>query len=404
MTCLFASSFAGRLAPAYTREDRSALNRVDLWKGGLELVAASPLRGWGRGQSGASFMHWTQPIGRDEGYLSMVNSYLTVAVEAGLPLFTLLLAAALLPLLLGLRAADRASRDHRAGLARLWRGLTAAWAAWLAAMIFSNLWIIRGLWIVPGLCALAILAAGAAGQRAEARDQRPEARGRKTDFGCRGRWLSGLWSLASALWPLFSVFRPLVAAALALLLSLTLWLGGAFLARRSPLTLDRAPDGTVLLARRDASPPSPAAAGHPAFCEVWPDAEVLGENYGQELRRWMLADGGPARLAVRTTPANSGLQTLNPEPQTGSSLAAFGSACSSPALAGRRAWLLHPRDLPPEGVTLAPGSRVWLAGVDTEGVNHAWFQWIAAQPGAELRINHGSATDIRSLWPEVVLE
>ncbi|MDR1281881.1 MAG: O-antigen ligase family protein [Opitutaceae bacterium] len=89
MTCLFASSFADRLTPAYTREDRSALNRVDLWKGGLELVADSPLHGWGRGQSGASFMHWTQQIGRDEGYLSMVNSYLTVAVEAGLPLFTL---------------------------------------------------------------------------------------------------------------------------------------------------------------------------------------------------------------------------------------------------------------------------------------------------------------------------
>ncbi|EIQ01859.1 hypothetical protein OpiT1DRAFT_00435 [Opitutaceae bacterium TAV1] len=188
--------------------------------------------------------------------------------------------------------------------------------------------------------------------------------------------------------------------------SATLWLGGAFLARRSPLALDRAPDGTVLLARRDASPspPSPAVANHPAFFEVWPDAEVLGENYGQELRRWMLADGGPARLAVRTTPANSRPRTLNPEPQPGSSLAAFGSACSSPALAGRRAWLLHPRDLPPEGVTLASGSRVWLAGVDTEGVNHAWFPWIAAQPGAELRINHGSATDIRSLWPEVVLE
>jgi hypothetical protein len=84
-------------------------------------------------------------------------------------------------------------------------------------------------------------------------------------------------------------------------------------------------------------------------------------------------------------------------------VAAFGQACSSPALAGRQAWLLHPHDLPPEGVTLAPGSRVWLAGVDTEGVNHVWFPWIAAQPDTELRINPGSASDIRSLWPDVVL-
>jgi hypothetical protein len=84
-------------------------------------------------------------------------------------------------------------------------------------------------------------------------------------------------------------------------------------------------------------------------------------------------------------------------------VAAFGQAWSSPALAGRQAWLIHPRDLPPEGATLASGSRVWLAGVDTEGINHAWFPWIAAQPDAELRINPGSASDIRSLWPDVVL-
>ncbi|MDR1281882.1 MAG: hypothetical protein LBK99_13820 [Opitutaceae bacterium] len=109
----------------------------------------------------------------------------------------------------------------------------------------------------------------------------------------------------------------LIAAALALSVSLALWLGGALLARRSPLTLDRAPNGTVLLARRDAppspSPDAPAVAGHPAFIEVWPDADVLGENYGQELRRWILAAGGPTRLAVRSRwrerPARSGSGT-----------------------------------------------------------------------------------------------
>jgi O-antigen ligase len=89
LVCLGFSGGFERVAPEYVGADKSVLNRLDLWKGGLELVAIRPLRGWGWGNAGQSFMNWTQPIGRNEGYKSMVNSYLTVAVEGGLPVFGL---------------------------------------------------------------------------------------------------------------------------------------------------------------------------------------------------------------------------------------------------------------------------------------------------------------------------
>ena len=82
---LWLTDFLWRIEPGYVSQDVSAGNRLTLWKGGLQMIATSPLEGWGRGKSGDGFMHWFQPLDANEAYAGMVNSYLHVGVEYGLP-------------------------------------------------------------------------------------------------------------------------------------------------------------------------------------------------------------------------------------------------------------------------------------------------------------------------------
>jgi O-antigen ligase len=77
-----------RIDPRYVSQDASAGNRLTLWKGGAQMIAASPWEGWGKGESGPGFMHWFQPLDAHESYAGMVNSYLHIGVEYGLPILT----------------------------------------------------------------------------------------------------------------------------------------------------------------------------------------------------------------------------------------------------------------------------------------------------------------------------
>ncbi|MGH8019265.1 MAG: O-antigen ligase family protein [Opitutaceae bacterium] len=68
---LLATGFVGRMTPSYTRGDASAMNRLDLWRGGAVLAASAPLLGWGDGESGRAYMNWFQSADRTEGYATM---------------------------------------------------------------------------------------------------------------------------------------------------------------------------------------------------------------------------------------------------------------------------------------------------------------------------------------------
>ncbi|MCX6868802.1 MAG: O-antigen ligase family protein [Verrucomicrobia bacterium] len=81
---LVATGFFSRIDPRFVAGDASAGNRLILWKGGLEMIAAAPWHGWGAGRSGSGFMHWFQPLESKQEYAGMVNSYLHVGVEYGL--------------------------------------------------------------------------------------------------------------------------------------------------------------------------------------------------------------------------------------------------------------------------------------------------------------------------------
>ena len=393
---LAVTGFHARLAPEHLAGDKSSLNRLVLWRGGAELVAASPLHGWGWGRSGASFMHWTQPLGRDEGYLSMVNSYLTVAVEAGLPLFTLLLALLLLPLSsvwfapgrpapnpppTSAAVADAGESTPGGGallrqvpasspaLSAFYLAAVASWSAWLGCLIFSNLWIIPGLWIVPGLAALGLLPTQA----------HTRTSGRASVF---------------------------VTGGAAILVSLGLWVAGAILAARQPLQLTRAAEGKISLIAR-ATPGTPAAGSRTKRVLVVPDAEVLGENYGQELRRWLLADSRISELRVFSQEDSIGTSELSSASAILLCGAAAGEA-TDPRLAkiAGPVWLLHPTPAAPETPpSWAAGSRVLLPGIDVNGQAATWWPWAArAEPPIRVILSSGLALDVRPRWPRMAQE
>jgi len=73
--------------------DKAATNRLDIWRGGLELFSANPL-GVGYENSGILVSHFVLPEGSGIVCRTLVNSFLTFLVEfgavAGIVLFTLI--------------------------------------------------------------------------------------------------------------------------------------------------------------------------------------------------------------------------------------------------------------------------------------------------------------------------
>ena len=403
------SDFTQRLTPDYASTDRSVTNRVALWKGGLELMAISPLRGWGWGESGASFMHWTQPVGRAEGYKSMVNSYLTVGVEGGLPVLTGVICACLIVLFLGIRDVGRVrpplrkaaathvdmlapqtttmATDENAGLNRRnpcpsvqsviktalpeintrqprisWLSLAAvgSWLAWLVCLFFSNLWIMPLLWVVPAVALVVIVWQSILRGSLFAGDDLPLVR--------MGRY-------------------PLAEAGLAIAICVGLWLWGGCLESDETVAITREADGTVTLALRH-------VVADTTGLIMLPDAQVLGEAYGQELRRWVIASHRLLRLRVVASPS-----AILP---VGMPVVALGEQCSDTRLDGHVTIRLHPLQSPAEKGGVVAGSMLQLAGIDVGGKNAEWEEW-ADQHGVLVGHSWGLATDVRARWPELIL-
>lgn len=135
---LLYTGFANRISPEYINNDGSTSGRIALWAGGLKMVAQAPVCGWGVDKSGEEYINWYQDFPDERKYAGMVNSYLLVAVERGLPALF-----AALSILAFLFFADF----------RLWRknGDLFALALGLALLslcvsnIFSTLWIVSSI-------------------------------------------------------------------------------------------------------------------------------------------------------------------------------------------------------------------------------------------------------------------
>jgi len=324
------------------------------------MIAAAPLTGWGGGESGRVYMNWFQDHDRTEGYATMVNSYLHVAVEHGLPTLALVLWIALSLLI----AAWRGTGDPSISAARtaLPMAAGASLVAWMGANVFTTLWIEPKLWIVPALAGVAV----------------------------------GWWARKST--------RPRMLSSVSVGLILTVGLvgslygAGQWLRMGSGLAVAPGANGTVLVM------PATTGADGPVW-HAWPDPTVLGTTPGKELRRWLERGTKNKRLVVhRPAPLHTG------EIMAGATgILLFGR--QTERIEGnlepecRELWLIHPSGPPPLSAKLSNGTppviTVVLPQIDEVGNVPAWRQWAQLHHGRVIESPAGGL-DIRAVWPSII--
>ena len=136
-----------RFGQGVVQEDRSIINRLDLWKYAPAMMLDAP-GGWGAGNSGKAFMEWYQPLDRNEPYRTMVNSHLTWLVELGWPGRFLYLAEWLAIFVICLPNARSRWLAVPLGI----------WLAFFVGAIFSSVAEEPWVWVLPGLALLAAVA------------------------------------------------------------------------------------------------------------------------------------------------------------------------------------------------------------------------------------------------------
>lgn len=135
---LLYSGFANRISPEYIGNDGSTSGRIALWTGGLKMVAQAPVCGWGVDKSGEEYINWYQDFSDERKYAGMVNSYLHIAVERGLPALFAALSILAFPLF-----ADFRLWRKNGDLFALALGL--AMLSLCVSNIFSTLWIVSSI-------------------------------------------------------------------------------------------------------------------------------------------------------------------------------------------------------------------------------------------------------------------
>lgn len=358
---LVATGFFDRITPGYVVQDASAGNRLTLWRGGLQMIAVSPWTGWGVGQSGPAFMHWFQPLEANEAYLGMVNSYLHVGVERGLPILAVFLSIAGGIIISGLIAVMKTVGGRcgcpRAGIGDALMAAMCVLIVFLVANFFSTLWIYRNLWWGPAIASAWIIAVSA------------------KVFGNRGLRVMALS---------FGIMIP-ISCCMAVVL---VWFG--MLGMRGPM-ISRSRDGTVS-----------CAGGRQVRSAVvcfFADKATLGETWGKELRR--LATARPDLLIQ--IPPKFVTGSFQQERRTFDWIV----ACGHRAPDGFAALAINPQArlvlVNPTGRELrsAKNVQILLPGLDTrrEGV---FWKSACKRAGWECVTIPGVGQDIRKIWPAVL--
>jgi len=329
--------------------DRSVENRLTLWKGGLKMIAAAPLRGWGAGESGRAYQHWFQDLVRDERFTTMVNSYLSVAVEFGLPVFAVSLFMLCLPIVWAWQLARVGSFLAMAAGASL--------VSWLLVNEFSTLWIEWRLWIVPCIVYTLLIRVFLKRRLAQLK-------------------------------------LILLTGGLALVTTTAFYAVGVTLSQGESLVIFPKGEDVVMTLKNTAS----------AEWHVWPDADVLGSLWGKELRHWFLEKEPPLCLVVHS--AFDGKLKGIPPKVNGTLL--FGKQAARIRFrfppSCEILYIIHPTVSPPdETMKLPERVVVYFPEIDEVGNRLAWERW-AEEQGAELIVSKGSGVDIRSVWPVVLSE
>jgi hypothetical protein len=367
--CVFYTGFFERLAPQHLTDDGAVVNRLSLWRGGLSMVAQSPLGGWGPGESGRAYMNWFQDIDRSEAYTTMVNSYLHIAVEYGLLWLGVILFLLLALLSLGWTNVRRGA-DER-GLEEPPRWLSdakvsagACLMAWAIGNLFTTLWIEPRLWIVPSVAIILIV-----------------------------------WP-ASTVSPRRLCWAGLIGGGGAIITCALLFLTGVALSSKQGVNVSLRRD--VVLLESSANPTD----GSIKVWNVWPDKKVLGRSPGKELRRLFLETPELRCLVVHKAEAKN-----QDDVYSGRNIILLGEQCER-FTAERRGeqqplqWILvHPTSSPPMSANASPKQSisllVLLPEIDELGLNAAWRAW-AETIGARVIVSPNVGLDIRAAWPEVI--
>ena len=135
---LLFTGFANRISPEYIGNDGSTSGRIALWTGGLKMVAQAPVCGWGVDKSGEEYINWYQDFSDERKYAGMVNSYLHIAVERGLPALFAALFILAFPLFADFRLWQKSGNLFALAL-----GL--ALLSLCVSNIFSTLWIVSSI-------------------------------------------------------------------------------------------------------------------------------------------------------------------------------------------------------------------------------------------------------------------
>ena len=357
VACIIGTGLFGRVSPNYLASDGAVTNRLQLWRSGVEMIACAPWGGWGSGESGRAYMNWFQGLARSEQYATMVNSYLHVAAEYGLPFLVTVLLGLASVLLVGWRTAARG--DVIAGAAG------ASLLAWAVANVFTTLWIKPALWIVPVIGAMLIV--------------------------WRGRGLPDLgkaWVKAVAFGAVFSVA---VAA--------MLYVGGAVSGKGHAWQIHPYGDGVVRMAN---GPEAGDVAARPVW-HVWSDTAVFGQRPGKELRRWAVEVGA---VSIYHYPSTSRAADEITSGKGGVMLSGYHSErlVESAVFEGESLWVIHPTLTPLLPVTQHRNNDcevvVVLPEIDETGLNEAWRDWAQRVKGRVV-ISPSCGMDIRAAWPAV---
>ncbi|MDP0489774.1 MAG: O-antigen ligase family protein [Verrucomicrobiota bacterium JB023] len=359
---LVTTGFLDRIEPSYVATDASAGNRLTLWKGGLEMIAVEPWTGWGRGESGPGYMHWFQPVEESEAYAGMVNSYLHVGVERGLPFLVGVLGVTLMMVGLAfVSASDRELRNRKANVAHLLGGLGASLLVFLGVNFFSTLWIFENLWCLPLASVLLI-------------------------FG-------GSWRLRA------QVFLPLLAKVIACSIVVAIFLGvliyGISRSIDNELKIERKGEAVLVLSRKEQDK-------NVRRILMFPDRSTLGESWGKEIRR-LIEDEHfrDVEVVVATEAVPRGGEGFELIVASGSryqeGLKAATNHPASPLI------LVHPKGKPFVIDEVENEVTLVLPFVDTDGAGRIWRREGRKQKW-KVRVNAGVGQDVRLVWPQVIYE
>ncbi len=338
---VLACSIAGvgtRLRPGTLVDDGSVRNRLAIWRAAPELLFQRPITGLGCGESGYFYSQWYQPPATDYLYRGVLNSYFEVGIEYGIGAFAGAIGVAAFFAIAWLLIRHDSATNAKLRGAFLAASLSLlVYAVGSVTSVFTSYGSLSWFALIDLAACVAAL--------------------------CR-------WGVPSALWRGLGV---------TVLFACACTFGARYATRQTPEVTVRASRGQTVELRRTQTPQQ-AGVEVPT---VVVDREVLGETYGQTLRRLLEHSSSVGGLKVADPRFPLSDETLNSQP----AVVLFGRASRFlrriAASRVRRVLVIHP-GTPPCEIAEGIAAEVWLPNADEYGVAAAWRTW-AAQNGAVVR-------------------